>query len=553
LVWAAGSIAGAAPAGPLLTSIHPASGAAGTIVALTSPDLVAGSSYVVMVGVRGQTAVASTTGMLSVRIPADACQAREPVAFYASGSRSNSLPFEITSGPIGCRQGCVEVVRDRQYHCTHRAIDPTRHDVISASITDNRQYAADASDPTAPAVPVLDSFFEYGWATITASAAPGGDAFLVTRRHRFCPASTPGPGLTCSYGRDTLWLAWHWRGDPLDPDDDRWVHLNLAPIYGRNGQAMLHMTWLHERLALASLLVRGDTERWVSAPTQFAHQIHAIELGANGLPVRIAPFAPAELARSACFTGRTHAQPSVHADACTPGQRLAFTRRCFDEPDPGAWSWWNSTHYHEPAERCVAGLPQFAIPVLRSYVTELDGSCRPTRSFESMRALREPGRDALLRQVGHAPEWGDMEPAISADGRYAAVATLTGNPFGDPDNACAGFAYVLTDPADPYSGNAARRIHVCEIDDADLSCVGAGDEMVAVETSLSPPESTSRAGFVWSGARPSLIVSRQWSQSGAPPIRDVMRLDFLDGLDAWVPLPWGSHRMAPEVIPPSAP
>lgn len=544
--------ANAALAAPVLDAIEPTSGAAGTSAVLRSPDVVAGRSYFVFVGVAAVAATATADGALTFVVPPNLCAATYPVALIDAGARSNGVAFQVTAATTApCSHACLAIVPDAVVVCPYRAIDSARHDLVFLGASDGRTYAASAALASEPADPVLDPFVDLGWLTLSAVPAPGGERLLAVRRKPSCPTAAPGPGLACSYGRNTIWLALHWPGRASDPDDDFWVHLNLAPAYGLNSQALNHPAWLHERMAIASLLVRANDGGWIS-PAEFHPQLHAIRLSAAGFPSSIATWAAAALARPGCLTGRIQATPSQLADACSPGQRVVFTRRCESEPDPSAWTWWNSTSYDAQASRCVADETQLRIPILRTYVTEVDAACEPALPFESMQPVREPPRDALHRQMGRTPEWGDMEPSLSPDGRFVAVTTTTGNPLGDPANACLGFSYNLADPARADSGTSARRIHVCELE-TDGTCAGPDDAMTPIGAALAPPESQLRPAFVGSAGAWWLVFQRQWSQLGAPRVWDLARVAWQNDPDAIEPLAFAPSAAAPEAIPLPAP
>jgi hypothetical protein len=543
---------GAVGAAPVIDAVAPANGPAGATVAITSADVQAGSSYFVFFGLAAVPATATEAGRLQVAVPSNLCAATYPVALIDSGVRSNTLAFQVTAAQTSpCSSACLSIVTDRVVVCPYRTADPVRHDLVFVGANDGRVYAAASSEPDLAADPVIDPLLDLDWQTISAVPAPGGERLLVVRRKRSCPTDAPGPGLACSYGRPTLWLALHWVGNPADPGDDFWVHLNLAPAYGLNSSVLAHPSWLHGRLALASVLVRPDDQPFVSDPTTYTPQIWRFALNADGFPSQIGPFAPAQLQRTACFTGRTQASQSASADACTAGQRLVFTRRCYDEPDGDGWTWWNSTSYDAQAARCVSTLSQQRVPILRTYVAELDASCTPTRVFEDMQPVRQPPRDGLHRQMGVTPEWGDMEPALSADGSLVALTTTTGIPLGDPANACLGFYYNLGDPAVPTSGASGRRVHVCALDPSDLTCAGPDDAMQPLGVTLSPPESQLRPGFVRVGGADSVVLNRQWSQTGSPRRWDLVRIDRAIGPDAIVPLSFAPQAAAPEVLHPA--
>jgi len=451
---------------------------------------------------------------------------------------------------------CVTIVPDQEIHCPYHAI-PDGNDVVYLDLDDGAIRTARVERPDAARAQVLfDPFFELGWTPGVASVAPGGERALVARTKPSCPGwdGSPGPGLDCSYGRPTLWLAEHWTGDPQDPDDDLWVHTNLTRrLLGRNSEIHGWATWLHRDLALFNATVFPDDGGWYAGPTSGydqeanAAQIYAVRFSAGN--VVIEPFAPAALWRDHCLTGRVSAQPSPVDGRCIDGQRLSIVRRCYDEPDlEHGWAWFNTANADGSGTQCRSDEPVFRVPVLRVYVAELDRACRPTRDFEELLPIRQPPDGPVYRQMGVTPEWGDMLAAISPDGAWVAVATNMGDPAGDLGDNCAGFRINLRDPSDPLSGNALRWTHVCRLS-ADLKCDG---EAMPVGVERDPPEATILPGFVSIAEtpEPSLVLTREWGILDEPIGRDIVRLDFGVAADALIHLAFGHNAVAATPIQP---
>ena len=445
---------------------------------------------------------------------------------------------------------CVEVVPDDEVHCPYRPIS-RGHDLVFLDLDTGSVRSARLSRPDDPdSAVVLDPFFELGWTPGPASVAPDGERILVRRSKPSCPGWTGavGPGLECSYGRPTLWLAQHWSGNPDDPDDDLWVHINLTRrLLGRNSEIHGWSTWLHRDLALFNAMVFPDDGGWYCGPSAGcvqeanAAQIYAVRFA--GDEVVIEPFAPAALWRDRCLTGRVTAQPSPFTNRCFDGQRVSIVRRCYDEPDlEHGWAWFNTANADGTGPVCRADGPVMQVPVLRVFLVDLDESCDPMRSFEDLVPVRQPPDERVHRQMGMTPEWGDMLAEISPDGAWVAVATNMGDPDGDLDDNCAGFRLNLLDPTDQLSGNSLRWTHVCRLGD-DLQCDG---EAVPVGVERTPPEATALPGFVTGVglSDPSLVYSREWGVFGGQSGRDIVRLDLGLSPEAIVPLAFGRNATA---------
>lgn len=451
---------------------------------------------------------------------------------------------------------CREVIPDEEIRCPFHPIDASRNDVVFVDLSDGSIRAASVDRPGQAAGDVVfDPFLsDLGWIGLATAVSPSLERALIMRAKPGCPPFTgvPGAGLSCSYGRVTLWLAYH------DAATHEWVHLNLSHRgLGRNSEAHGWSTWLHRDVALFNALVYPDDAGWTTRQEDNVTQIFAVRFRSDR-DFTIEPFAPARLQRSNCLTGRVSAQPSTEPTRCFDGQRVSFVRRCFAPPIAvDSWAWWNTRFADGSGGPCLAGQPSLQVPVLSTYVMELDASCEPKRSFEAMSPAHVPPWGPVYRQMGLVAEWGDMLSAISADGKLLAMATNMADPR-TPDDNCGGFKINLEDPTKPLSGESNRNTHVCALDGS-LRCAS---EPVRLGTLLSPPESTPLPGFVFRrtpyGFARSVVFSRRWSQPGSAPVNDVVRVDIDAGPDARVPLAWGRNAVAIEPIevspcPPLAP
>lgn len=445
------------------------------------------------------------------------------------------LPEPNPADPPG-RFGCEVVAPDEEVHCPYHALR-AGDDLVFLDLRDGvvRTGSIERPDEEVGGA-LLDPFLELGWSPGPTTVSPDGERALTARVRADCSS------LSCSFGRPTLWLAEHRVNDPADPADDTWVHVNLtARGLGRNSEIHGWTTWVHEDLALFNALVRPDEAGWVSTQEQNTAQIYAVRFG--GGEVIVDAFAPTRLWRDACLTGRVDAQTS--RGGCFDGQRVSIVRRCYDEPrTPDAWAWYNTAHADGGGGPCRVDLASFEVPVLRTYVVELDALCEPTRDFEALVPVRLPPDTPLHRQMGVIPEWGDMLSGISPDGRFVAVAANMGDPA-TPDDGCAGFRLNLTDPHDPSSGNATRRTTVCALDDT-LRCA---DEGLLLEAELTPPESSPLPTFVaLAGGDMVVAHTREWGIADSAPLRDVVRVDFARGADARVPLAFARAAVAGQAI-----
>ncbi len=457
---------------------------------------------------------------------------------------------------------CHWVIPDEEVHCTYHPFDPDQHNIVFLDTRTGATRAADLSAPNRPAGLILEPFVDLGWTPGVASVAPGLDRLLVARSKPSCPAwnGVRGAGLGCSYGRPTLWLAEHRRNDEDDPTDDLWVHTNLTRRFlGQNSEVHGWSTWLHEDRALFNALVFPDAGGWYSSPAtgyeqeKNAAQIYSLEFSNHG-DITVEAFAPAELWRENCLTGRVSAQLSSRPGGCTPGQRLSIVRRCYDEPRrPSGWAWWNSHGFDGGGGTCIAGAEPLEVPVLRVYVVELNRHCRPRQAFEELKPVRQPPDTPVHRQMGQIAEWGDMLAAISPDGKLIAMATNQGDPEGDLEDSCAAFHLHLTTPTDPYSGQGLRWTHLCRLA-SDRRCES---EPWPIETTRTPPESTPLPDFVALRREPdpaqALVYTRSWNDPEGQPRTDIASLSLANTGSARIPQSFRRLAVGAQAIPQRTP
>ncbi|HEX9493419.1 MAG TPA: hypothetical protein VGA33_09145 [Thermoanaerobaculia bacterium] len=423
---------------------------------------------------------------------------------------------------------CYEVRRDIEYHCRYRALDPGRQDVSFTRLSDNSVRASSLDGSDADAELVLETLAPFGWETMVATFSGDGEYAMVSRLRPSCPRDSTG--IDCSFGRITMWIARHRGGE--------WVHLNLAHYgLGRNSEVHGWATWLHSELAVFNALVREDGAGWVTRQEENTAQAYALRILGDG-SLTVAAFARAELWRDDCLTGRLSGQFSPEPGRCFPGQRMSLVRRCYSDPvNPENWAWWNTrTMDTTQSGSCIEGAP-ILVPVLRTYVVELDAECRPARSFDQMEPAHKPDFGARYRLMGNGPEWGEMLSAISPDGQWLAVAIneIDARQIAD---ACSGFKLNLSDPANRTSGNALRQTHLCRLD-ASLRCANAPTPM---PVQFDPPESLPLPTFVW----PFVLTTMERGVFGETLVRGLTRF----GIDGKVvPIAFGVDAVGVQAVP----
>jgi hypothetical protein len=334
-----------------------------------------------------------------------------------------------------------------------------------------------------------------------------------------------------------MWL------DQWDPVTHQWVLTNLAANYGFNSNSHGWATWLYGNLGLFNAAI-GTTP-----PDLDATQIWRVDIGTSGFTV--SQFAPVQLGTDkTCLTGMVSAQPNLNANTCFDGQRLAFVRRCYGDR---VQAYWNNTKFDGTGSACVAAYPSSTtVPVLRTYVVELDNSCVPKKSWGYIITAHEPSTDNIYKQMGNTAEWGEMHAAISADGNYLAFVALKGPPS-DP-SACAGFSYGLLDRNNPTSGGDIRILRWCPLSknpNGQVTCSSAPTELSVPNRPPwippNPPPGSLNPGFFQSSNGLSVVFSLLWSQYHADPVYELMQNDLGS---AYQLLPFGATYL--QVIEPIA-
>lgn len=354
---------------------------------------------------------------------------------------------------------CVEVLPDEEYRCDYRPV-PADNNLIYLNTQDQWHYATDMYHAGKRGTAVLEPLTPWGWYAGPVSLSPDLKRFIVARVKEGCLF------VECSYGHVIPWLAEH----RIDADGEWWLHINLLKRQ-RTPNAAIHAwsTWLHRDLALFNgQIVSGDGPLApANCPLDAASldacdaQAFAVTFSDNGFLVE--PFARERLWQPNALTGRLNAQPPREIDRCFEGQRMTIVRRHYDELDtPSGWSWFNTRNADGSGGKCRPDLDSYRVPILRTYVVELDAACYPKRSFAELAPVRTPPGEALHRQMSLDSEWGDMLAGISADGEYVVVANNIGDPT-RPDDNCAAFELNLRYPGDPLSGVGLRNGHVCRV------------------------------------------------------------------------------------------
>ncbi len=146
--------------------------------------------------------------------------------------------FIIGCGGSGDRRtgyiqsSCQEIEPDKEYHCPYFGINED-DDVILSKFS--ALYSTKVDSMSKKENLILESPEE--WIIHHSSISPDHKRLLLTMQKPSCKE------LSCSYGRAVIWAAYHEPNDPANKDDDQWVLLNLAPIYGRNADVHGWTSW----------------------------------------------------------------------------------------------------------------------------------------------------------------------------------------------------------------------------------------------------------------------------------------------------------------------
>ena len=455
------------------------------------------------------------------------------LACGGDGSSSSAPPVipapspTPTPGPTPSAT-CRTVTPDVEMRCPYHPIDGDKYNITFTSLADGTVRMADGLDAQSSQSEVLfDPQQPLGWGTLLTVVSPGLDRALTAKQKMDC--SSGGPECFTK-----LWYVYRDENDPNNSQDDEWVHINLSSLgLGEAYEAHGWSTWLHNDLALFNVhkLTSGPT-----GPADDEAQIYALRL--DGVP-RVERYAPDMLEDQQCLTGRINAQPARVGNACFDGQRISLVRRCKNEQVATAThAWWNVRQTDDPSSgTCLAG-PQAQIPVLRTYVMEVDQSCAPKKKFSEMQPAHIPDSEPENKTMGVTPEWGDMLSAISGDGKYLAIGVNRVDPGLLANEPCAGFKHNLTNPDDDLSGNVTRHTHICELS-ASLRCIA---EPVPVQTQFSPIENLSVPGFLRSNSASnwSIILNRVYAPIGQAPLADISLAKEEGNIWNYAPIPHGT-------------
>jgi len=293
-----------------------------------------------------------------------------------------------------------------------------------------------------------------GWGIIQNSISPDHQRILFTMMKPNCQNWPNEDGVNCGYGRLTLWLAYHEPNNLNDPQDDKWVLKNLSPIYGANADIHGWTSWQSNKYALFNALIRPNDQPVLGTSQEDNNaQAYQIRFDSN-TDINIELWGQGEMYRPDCLIGRLYSSNPQNKDEAIDGQRIVFARRCYSEPVSNeSYAWWNTQNSDGTGGKCVGNLPSFEVPILRLYIIEADINGQPK---SPPKLTRQPSTELLFRQMNKTPEWGDMQPAISKNGKFVAFHTVKG--FTDDTNNCAAF-----------KEHSSSVVNYCELDD-NLEC-----------------------------------------------------------------------------------
>lgn len=335
---------------------------------------------------------------------------------------------------------CIAVTEDLEYECPSSEIDKS-HDVLLSQFRILYTAKIDGSGEKAPVLPAPD-----GWGIYQNSISPDHKRVLLIMKKEACPADFPNSaGRLCSWGRNVLWM--------VERNSDKWVLKNLASIYGFNADIHEWTNWLSNSHALFNGVIR-DEAKPVLGNSQEENNAKArqIRIDSDG-EVNIGVWGTETLNGKTCLIGRLSSNRRNNSNSCSIGTKVIFAKRCYDD-DAGDknFSWWN-TKTTDGKGKCDAASPSARVPVLRVYSVEVDEMCQPKEDLSEARPVKTPWHTGLFRHMSKSmAEWGDMQPAISLDGRTAAFMTVRGYEDSHPDDNCGSFR---------HDGRGATRIYYC--------------------------------------------------------------------------------------------
>jgi hypothetical protein len=347
--------------------------------------------------------------------------------------------------------GCRALEADERYRCPYVAVSAQDEFIFTKVLSDGTRavFAGRVDQGKRRETPVVAA--PPGWVINQTSISPDREHLLLTMQRPSCAAQWPDPaGRSCSWGRGTLWLVSH--------RDGAWLFENLSTRLGKNSNVVGWSTWLTSTRALFNAKAAPLEEPIITGPDKVDVPAYLLELKPEP-SLRVWGEA-AGISSRQCFVGRMHASGPARTDECFEGQRVAITRRCFDEPvSPERYAWFNQRSDQGDAGMCASTAgPAWLVPVFQVYVVELSASCEP-KTFDRSQPIRAPDWQGHWRHMGVGQEWGDGQSTISADGTHVAFWSNRGYDFGSPTDNCEAFA-----SRDGSLGNGASRVRYCELD-----------------------------------------------------------------------------------------
>ena len=343
---------------------------------------------------------------------------------------------------------CREILKDLEYHCKYHPIKKSHHILLSqykVLLTANLDTKKKAIVLSAPE----------GWGIGQNSISPDHKHLLLTMDRQDCNRDRNNHnGRLCGWGKSVLWLA------TINKAKKYWVLRNLSPIYGFNADIHGWTSWQTNRHAFFNGKIQKEGLPLLGTSQGDNNaQAYQVKISAKGT-VEIDLWSKTLLYREDCLTGRLFASHPQNSNLCKDGAKAVFTRRCYSDPkNDENFAWWNTRNMDGTGGFCTQDIQaKMPVPILRVYVTEVDKDCQAKSKFADMKPVQAPRRTGHFRQMSkHVPEWGDMQSAISPDGKQVAFHTVKGHLSVSAQNNCGSFQ---------GDGHAASRVYMCSLNDA---------------------------------------------------------------------------------------
>lgn len=353
-------------------------------------------------------------------------------------------PFPVYSG------GCFEAKPDLEYHCPYLGVN-REHDILFSQFKTLNTGKIDGSGEQSLVLNAPE-----GWGIIQSSISPDGMHMLLTMKKESCDQKwKSNKGRLCSWRRNVLWLA------KYDPLSNIWKLENLAAHYGYNADIHGWTSWQSNRHALFNGIIRAEgVNVHGSDPSHNNAQPFQIMLLPTGI-IDIRMWAPNKMQRPDCLYGRLFSSQAADLNECIDGAKVVYARRCYSEKTtPENYAWWNTENIDGSGRLCQTDKGALHVPVLRVYIVETDQNCQPKTFAASHEPVQLPRHDGVFRHMPeHVAEWGDMQPAISRDGKVVAFHTVKSLDTADPADNCSVFNYD--------KGIAPSRVYYCALDEND--------------------------------------------------------------------------------------